>query len=277
MCVGAFSRSDMLQLTGDILNWLAAGVLFPFMLLPIAPLFQRESNNNIAGAVTWLCIVIGIIAAGLVFVALVPRLSMPTDGPGVVQPLLIQAALVTAVILAIAAGGGPRKTVAAVAQFFEAVTRLSGRAVMWLLLLMALVQFAVVLLRYVFGVNFISMQESITYMHGLVFLVAAGYALLTDDHVRVDIFYRSAPPKRKALIDLAGTYLFLFPICLLILWTASPYVARSWLVMEGSADTSGIQGVFLLKSVIAVFAVLLGMAGFVVAHKAVETLTGKTA
>ena len=139
---------------------------------------------------------------------------------------------------------------------------------------MALVQFAVVLLRYVFGVNWIFMQESVIYMHGLVFLVAAGYALLTDDHVRVDIFYRGSPPKRKALIDLLGTYFFLFPICLLILWTASPYVARSWLVMEGSTDTSGIQGVFLLKTLIPIFAALLSMAGFVIAHRAVENPEG---
>ena len=80
---------------------------------------------------------------------------------------------------------------------FDAVARKTGRAVMWLLLVMALVQFAVVVLRYVFGVNFIFMQESITYMHGAVFLLAGGYALLTDDHVRVDIFYGSASPKRS--------------------------------------------------------------------------------
>ncbi len=267
----------MLQLTGDILNWLAAGVLFPLMALPAASLIQRESKGRFSGVVTWLCAVIGAVAAGLVFVVLVPRLNAPTADATAVQYFLIQGALVLAVAAAIFAAGGPRRAAAGAASVFETVTRKSGRLVMWLLLLMALVQFTVVLLRYVFGVNFIFMQESVTYMHGLVFMVAAGYALLTDDHVRVDIFYRGAPPKQKALVDLIGTYLFLFPICLLILWTASPYVARSWLVMEGSADTSGIQGVYLLKSLIVVFAVLLAMAGFVTAHKAVETLTGEKA
>ena len=139
---------------------------------------------------------------------------------------------------------------------------------MWLLFAMAFVQFAVVVLRYVFGINYIFMQESITYMHGAVFLIAAGYALTTDDHVRVDIFYREAPAKRKALIDFLGTYLFLFPICVVLLWTASPYVASSWAVREGSAETSGIQGVFLLKSLIPTFAVLLAMAGFNIAARA---------
>lgn len=265
----------MLQLTGDILNWLAAGVLFPLMLLPAASFFQRQSQRHFTNTAMWFCILGAVLAAGMVFVMFVPRLSIGLSGADMVKRSFILTIIALALAVAILGAGGPRRATAGVARVFEIVTRQSGRAVMWLLLLMALVQFSVVLLRYVFGVNFIFMQESVTYMHGLVFLVAAGYALLTDDHVRVDIFYRSAPPKRKALIDLAGTYLFLFPICLLILWTASPYVARSWLVMEGSADTSGIQGVFLLKSLVVVFAVLLAMAGFVIAHKAVETLTGK--
>ena len=140
---------------------------------------------------------------------------------------------------------------------------------------MALVQFAVVILRYVFGINYIFMQESITYMHGAVFLLAGGYALVTNDHVRVDIFYREAPAKRKALIDFIGTYLLLFPICILLLWSASPYVASSWAVGEGSAETSGIQAVYLLKSMIPAFATLLAMAGFSIAARAGEILKGR--
>ena len=105
-------------------------------------------------------------------------------------------------------------------------------------------------------------------MHGAVFLLAGGYALLTDDHVRVDIFYRGASPRRKALIDLAGTYLFLVPVCLLLIWTASPYVARSWAVGEGSNESSGIQALFIIKSFISAFAILLMMAGFVIAARA---------
>ena len=146
---------------------------------------------------------------------------------------------------------------------------------MWLLLVMALVQFAVVVLRYVFGINYIFMQESITYMHGAVFLLAGGYALLTNDHVRVDIFYREAPEKQKALVDFLGTYLLLFPVCLLLLWTASPYVANSWAVGEGSNESSGIQAVFIMKSFIPAFAVLLAMAGFNIAARAGAVLKGR--
>lgn len=258
----------MLETIGDILNWAAAGILFPLMLLPLAGLF---SNQRASSAGAWLALAAIIVGAGILFSALTPalRATAPSSALGI---FAIISMVVFAIVLFM---GGANAATQKLAPAFAAIAGAAGRAVMWLLLLMAFVQFGVVLLRYVFGINSLFMQESVTYMHGTVFLVAAGYAFLTDDHVRVDIFYREAPPKRKALVNLLGTYLFLFPVCLLILWTASPYVARSWAFLEGSTDTSGIQGVFLLKSLIPIFAVLLAMAGFVIAHRAVETLKGR--
>ncbi|MEM8771236.1 MAG: TRAP transporter small permease subunit [Pseudomonadota bacterium] len=258
----------MLDLAGNILNWLAAGVVFPLMLLPLAGLFSKQKTTAV---VFWAGLVVAFVAAGILFSMATPRLRLAPE----LQQVSIFAGLLLAATLCVFVAGGASKSARVLSRIFEAATRLTGRAVMWLLLAMALVQFAVVLLRYVFGINYIFMQESITYMHGFVFLLAAGYALLTDDQVRVDIFYRDAPPKRKALTDLLGTYLFLFPVCLLIVWSASPYAARSWRVLEGSADASGIQGVFILKSLIPAFAMLLAMAGFVIAHRAVETLKGR--
>jgi TRAP-type mannitol/chloroaromatic compound transport system permease small subunit len=260
----------MLELVGDILNWAAASIVFPLLVLPLAGVVSQKTASSTAA---WAGTVASLAGAGMLFVFVTPVLRAVPDTGSVLIFSAVALTLAAAVLL----GGGAAKTSRNLAPIFETVTRGVGRAVMWLLLLMALVQFAVVLLRYVFGINEISMQESITYMHGFVFLLAAGYALVTSDHVRVDIFYREAPPKRKAVIDLLGTYFLLFPFCLLILWTASPYVARSWLVTEGSADASGIQGVFILKSLIPAFAILLAMAGFVVAQKAVDTLKGREA
>ncbi len=258
----------MLEHIGDTLNWAAAGVLFPLMLAPLAALI---SDKRAVSSAAWAGIVAGIAAAGVLFSMVTPvlRATPPQDS------LFVFALASLGLLVAMIVAGGAGKAAQFLSPAFEAITRGVGRGVMWLLLLMALVQFAVVLLRYVFGINEIFMQESITYMHGFVFLLAAGYALVTGDHVRVDIFYREAPPKRKAVIDLFGTYFLLFPFCLVILWTSSPYVARSWAYFEGSADTSGIQGVFILKSLIPAFAVLLAMAGFVVAQKSVAVLKGR--
>jgi TRAP-type mannitol/chloroaromatic compound transport system permease small subunit len=138
-----------------------------------------------------------------------------------------------------------------------------GRWVSWAVIAMVLLQFLVV-----------ALQESIVYLHGLLFLVAAGYTLLRDGHVRVDIFYRSAPPRQKALVDLLGTLLFLLPVCVL-LWVVSwPYVAASWSVLEGSKETSGIQGVYLLKSAILVFVLLVALQGFSLAARSALILLG---
>ena len=158
------------------------------------------------------------------------------------------------------------------AALFDTINTSVARTVMWLALIMALVQVGVVVMRYVFGINFIWLQESIIYMFGFLFLLTAGYALLQNEHVRVDIFYRDASARRKAIVDFVGTYLFLFPVCILIIWAAGPYVARAWDVMEGSREASGIQAVFIMKSLIPIFAVLLAIAGFSIATKAVLVL-----
>lgn len=251
----------MLTLIGDILNWAAAGVVFPLMILPLAALAAKR--GPVVGMALWLVLVGLLVAAGGLFIALAPRLA--EGPPDIPVPVLVTGLLTT---LGVFLAGGPMRAIEKLTPVFETATRGAGRLVMWFVLAMALVQFAVVILRYVFGVNFIFMQESITYMHGAVFLVAGGYALLTNDHVRVDIFYSKASPRRRALIDFALTYLFLFPICLLILWAASSYVGQSWAVREGSTEQSGIQAVFLLKSLIPLFALLMAMAGFVLAARA---------
>ncbi len=255
----------MLTPIGDMLNWFAAGIVFPLMALPLAVIV---AGGRTASTLAWLVIAVGIAGGGVLFAQLAPILNL---APALRQSVVF-AVMLAVLFGAIFAAGGASRVTTLLLPPLSAITRTVGRTVMWLLLAMALVQFSVVLLRYVFGVNFIFMQESVTYMHGAVFLLAAGYALLTDDHVRVDIFYREAPARRKALINFLGTYVFLFPICLLLLWTASPYVANSWSVAEGSTETSGIQAVFILKSFIPAFAILLAMGGFVIAARAGEIL-----
>jgi len=136
-----------------------------------------------------------------------------------------------------------------------------GKAMAWLALAMVLTQFVVVVLRYVFSVGFIMMQESIWYLHGILFMLGAGYTLLRDGHVRVDIVYRTSSPRKKALIDLFGVVIFLIPVCLIIFFFSWPYVIHSWEVFEGSTETGGIPAVFLLKTVIPVFVILVLVQG----------------
>ncbi|WP_422363364.1 TRAP transporter small permease subunit [Pyruvatibacter mobilis] len=159
--------------------------------------------------------------------------------------------------------------------FIDGLNERLGRVVSWLALLMVVVQFIVVIQRYVFGIGSIWMQESIVYMHGMLFMLAAGYTLLHNGHVRVDVFYREATPRRKALTDLFGSLFFLLPMCAAIIWLAWPYVSSSWSILEGSKETSGIHGVYLLKSVIIAFAVLVALQGVSLALHSLQILSGQ--
>lgn len=158
------------------------------------------------------------------------------------------------------------------ARHIDRLSTTIGRAAAWLVLAAVLLQFAVVVLRYVFGVGSIRLQESVIYAHALAFLLAAAWALKTDAHVRVDVFYGRASGRTRALIDLLGTIFLLVPTMILILWTSIPYAARAWAIMEGSQETAGLPLVFLLKSVIPLFAVLMILQGAAQAVRAAAAL-----
>ncbi|HET7410555.1 MAG TPA: TRAP transporter small permease subunit [Paracoccaceae bacterium] len=143
------------------------------------------------------------------------------------------------------------------ADWLDMVNRATGLVVRWLALLMVLVQFGIVLLRYVFGISFIWLNESVLYMHGGLFMLGAGYALLVDEHVRVDIFYSKAGARGKARIDTFGHLFLLFPSMAMLLYWSWPSVRNSWAVLEGPVSVGGIPASFLLKSLIPAFAVLV--------------------
>ena len=131
----------------------------------------------------------------------------------------------------------------------------------WFALVMVLLQFAIVVLRYVFGVSFIFLNEGVLYLHGALFMLGAGYTLLIDGHVRVDIFYARAGPRRKAAIDLIGHVFFLAPAMLVLLLYSWPSTRRSWAILEGPISVGGIPASFLLKSLIPAFCILLLIQG----------------
>lgn len=143
------------------------------------------------------------------------------------------------------------------ANWLDAINRATGNAVRWLALAMVLVQFAVVLLRYVFGVSFIALNESVLYMHSALFMLGAGYTLLVDGHVRVDIFYARATTPVKATIDLFGHIALLLPSMIVLAWWTWPSVRNSWAILEGPISVGGIPASFLLKSLIPAFCILL--------------------
>jgi TRAP-type mannitol/chloroaromatic compound transport system permease small subunit len=167
-------------------------------------------------------------------------------------------------------------TLTAIADRIDAVTGTIGRAVMWCALVVVLLQFVVVVLRYAFGIGSIWLTESIIYAHAALFMLAAAWTLRENGHVRVDIFYADAPPRRKALVDLFGALLLLIPFVVVLAWLSLPYVARSWVILERSRETSGLPAVFLLKTLIPLFALLMALQGVSQAIRAVDVLRAST-
>ncbi len=141
------------------------------------------------------------------------------------------------------------------------INRAVGLTARWLALAMVLLQFAVVLLRHVFGISFVFLGEGVLYLHGALFMLGAGYTLLVDGHVRVDIFYGRLSARGRRAIDLAGGLAFLLPATLVLLWYSWPSVRNSWAVLEGAISVGGIPAAFLLKSLIPAFCVLLLVQG----------------
>ncbi len=132
-----------------------------------------------------------------------------------------------------------------------------GRIISWLTLGMVLLTFVIVVLRYAFDWGLVSMQEAVIYMHVAVFMLGAAYTLKHDAHVRVDIIYQRCSVRVQAWIDFFGTLLLLLPVTVFIIHSSWDYVKESWEIFEGSMNSGGIDGVYLLKSSIIAMAVLL--------------------
>jgi TRAP-type mannitol/chloroaromatic compound transport system permease small subunit len=148
-----------------------------------------------------------------------------------------------------------------VASALDGFAERTGRAISWLTLVLALTGFLVVVMRYVFNSGWIWMQESLTWMHSLVFMLGAAYTLKHDEQVRVDVIYRSLSERRRAFIDLTGTVLFLLPLCGYIFYESLPYLLSSWSVGERSREASGLPALYLLKAILPLMAALLIVQG----------------
>ena len=155
------------------------------------------------------------------------------------------------------------------------MTAAVGRAAAWLVIIVVALEFGLVVARYLFSLGSIWASETVIYAHAALFLLAAAWTLQSNGHVRVDIFYADAKPRTKALVDLIGAVVFLLPFAVALLWLSTPYAARSWAIFERSQEASGLPLVFLLKTLIPVFALLMGLQGAVQIIRSATILQGQ--
>ena len=164
--------------------------------------------------------------------------------------------------------GAIRKTARALDAFAEGVGALASHLVLG----MTVVTFAVVALGFFFRLGWVWLQESITYMHGMLFMAAAAYTFRRDEHVRIDVFYAKLGARGKAWVNLCGTIFLLFPTLGFLFWACFPFVADSWRVWEGSYESGGIPASFALKSFILFFVFSVALQGVSLALSSLATL-----
>jgi TRAP-type mannitol/chloroaromatic compound transport system permease small subunit len=148
-------------------------------------------------------------------------------------------------------------------SLLDRISVVTGRATAWLTLFMVVVTFIVVVMRYLFDAGFIWVQESVVWMHAVVFMLGAAYTLRDEEHVRVDVFYRTMSAQHRAWVDLVGVVIFLLPLCVFLGWKSWDFVTQSWSVREASREPGGLPYPFLplLKSVILLMPVTVALQG----------------
>lgn len=167
------------------------------------------------------------------------------------------------------------RVLAALVTAISGLNAVVGRAFAWLALATVLACFWVVVQRYLFSVTQLWLQDLYVWMGGAMFMAVAGYAFMRDDHVRVDIFYRPASPRSKAVRDLIGVVLFLIPYCVVAWIYAFPFVRRSWALLEPSINPGGMPGLYILKTFILIFILLVGLQGLAMAFRSILVLAGR--
>jgi len=152
-------------------------------------------------------------------------------------------------------------SIARVVGGLDAFAAVTGKVISWLTLVMMALTCIVVVLRYGFDLGSIALQEAVTYLHATVFLLGAAYTFADDEHVRVDIFYRTFNPRQKAWVNAVGGILFLMPLSVFLLAISWGFAMDSWAISESSGDAGGIAAVFILKSLMPLAALTLGLQG----------------
>ncbi|MFH1351895.1 MAG: TRAP transporter small permease subunit [Pseudomonadota bacterium] len=160
-------------------------------------------------------------------------------------------------------------------RIIDAINGWIGKVVAWFTLVLVLITVYDVVMRYVFHAGSVAFMELEVHLFAMNFMLAAGWTLLVDGHVRVDLLYTRFGEKIKAFIDLFGTLFLCIPYCILAVWTALPYVADSWSLKEFSPNPGGLPAVYILKAVIPVTFFLIGLQAISMFIKKIYVLTGK--
>lgn len=135
-----------------------------------------------------------------------------------------------------------------------------GDAVSWIWLALIAVIVSAVVLRFVFGVGLIQLEELQWHLYAVGFLAGIVGCAARDRHVRVDVLRDRMAPRTRRWVDFYGVLLFQLPLVALVLWSAMPMVAESFSTGEESSSAGGLPYRWILKAVLPLAFVGLGVA-----------------
>lgn len=185
------------------------------------------------------------------------------------MPLSLLAVGVVAVLFAAFTGFA-----AGLVRVVDAVNEVVGRAVSWLTLGTVLVCFTVVALRYGFSLGHVWMQDIYVWFHAAVFMLGAGYTLKVGGHVRVDLIYARLSDRRRAWVDIFGSFVLMTPYLVIMLATSLPFTLSSWRILEHSLQPDGLPGFYIIKSVLVLYGLLLAIQALALLARSVLVLRG---
>ena len=159
-------------------------------------------------------------------------------------------------------------------EIVDKVSLMIGQLIKWGLPLLVFSVAISVFALSLFGLSWTKLFESAQYIHASVIMLGAAMTLLLNEHVRVDIYQSRLKRPQKALVDFIGFHIGLMPVCLLLIWSSNSFIGFSWQTLEGSAESDGIRGLYLLKTLIPIFAVMMLAQGLSISLRAVMIMRG---
>jgi TRAP-type mannitol/chloroaromatic compound transport system permease small subunit len=136
--------------------------------------------------------------------------------------------------------GIPLKVLLSLSRLIDSANERVGRAVYWLILVAVLVSAGNAVVRYAFNRSSNAWLEVQWYLFSAVFLFCAGYALLHNQHVRIDVISGHLSKRAQAWIDVVGTLLFLLPMAITIMWLSWPVFLDAYRSNEISTNAGGL-------------------------------------
>ncbi|MDQ0315600.1 TRAP transporter small permease subunit [Amorphus orientalis] len=147
-----------------------------------------------------------------------------------------------------------------------------GEVLKWALPIVVALAAAVALLRYGFSLGYPWLSESFVWLNGAMIFLGAASVYAWDGHVRVDLLYRRLGKRGRAIVNLVGTVIFLWPMLAVIAVKGWPALVRSWSLLEGSPSIDGLPFLYLMKTAVLAFCILTALQGLATVLRSLHVL-----